>query len=147
MGRLQLLVQIYNQAYCYLHFNGKLFALTVWILNFSFGLLLLHQDSHLATQYLFFGIECPAIYCITFHKAFAIPRVIRKFKGKVVSVAKRNHAIDPFKKAEILKWVRSIPPVAIKVGSFHTFERMSTPNFLAFGIKNIVRVLIAFRNR
>ena len=147
MRGLQLLIQIYNRAYFYLHINEKLFALTCLILNVSFGILLLHQDTHLATQYLFFGIECSVVYCVTFHKAFAIPRAIRKFKGKVASVAKTNNAIDIFKKGESLTWVRSVPPVAIKVGSFHTFERMSTPNFLAFGIKNIVRVLIACRNR
>ena len=147
MRGLQLLIQIYNQSYSYMHFNEKIFSLTTMIVNVSFGILLLRQDSHLATQYLFFGIECAGIYCVMFQKAFAIPRIIRKFKGKVGSVAKTNGAIDPFMKTEILKWVRSVPPVAIKVGSFHTFERMSTPSFLAFGMKNIVRILIAFRNR
>ena len=145
MRGLQLLIQIYSQAYCHMNFNQKLFSLTAFIVKVAFGILLLRQETHLATQFLFFGMECAAVYCIMFHKAFAIPRIIRNFKAKVTSVAKTNDVFDPLKKT--LKCVRSVPTVAIRVWSFHTFERMSNPSFLGFAIKSIVRILIAFRNR
>lgn len=146
MRRLQLLIQVYNQAYCYVHFNAKIFCLGTFIMNTSFGILRMHQKSHaMAAQYLFFGIKCAAVYCTMFHKAFAFPTVIRKFRLKVEYMAKQG-ILESEKRKEILRWIRSVPPVGIKVGIFHTFERMSTPNFLGFGIRNIVRVLIAFRN-
>ena len=112
----------------------------------SFGILDFHSNAVFAFMNLFTGICSAFFYSIVYHKAFAIPMITRKLKLKMAHLAKTKIA-DEVDRRAMCAQIRSIPPVGIKVGSFHTFERMSTPNFLGFGLKNIVRILIAFRNK
>ena len=105
-----------------------------------------HSNAIFGCMYLLIGMNAAFFYSIIYHKAFAIPMTTRKLKGKLMNIAKVK-ITDEVERRAICAQIRSIPPVGIKVGMFHTFERMSTPNFLGFGLKNIVRILIAFRNK
>ena len=47
----------------------------------------------------------------------------------------------------LVRRVKSVPPVGIRVGQFHTLERASTPNFIGFVVENIVTVLVMMREK
>ena len=147
MRHLQLLVSLYNQCYAFIHFIWKVLATVCVVLFVSAGVILLHRNFYLAIVYLFFGLDSSGLYCVLFHKAFAIPLIMKKFKVNMVNIAKLNFKDDDEIRADLCRRIRSIPAIAIKVGQFHTFERMSTPNFLGFCAKNVIRLLIILRNR
>ena len=43
-----------------------------------------------------------------------------------------------------MRQARSIQPVGIKVGGFHTLERLSTPIFIQYVLANVVNMLVAY---
>ena len=62
-----------------------------------------------------------------------------KLKGKLVHLAKVK-VTDVGERRAVCAQIRSIPPVGIQVGMF-------TPNFIGFGLRNIVRILIVFNKK
>ena len=145
MRQLQLLIRVYNMGYHRIHFIAKILTMFYYISLTSFGILLFQTTPFLAYWGLFFGAEFAMAYCAIFHKAFAIPSHTKNFKMRLSNFVKSN-TIGP-SRHYFCAWIRSIPPTGIKVGNFHLFERMSTPNFLSFGIKNITRIVIAYRSQ
>ena len=147
MRRIQLLISLYNGGFAYIHFAWKVLGLSCAIINISIGIALDHGDNfQLAMSYIFFGMETILFYCVLFHKAFSVPMVVKKLKKEMVSFVKHN-VTDEDEKKILCRVIRSIPLVGIRVGEFHNFERMSTPNFMAFVVKNVTRVLIGIRNK
>ena len=71
---------------------------------------------------------------------------MKKLKMEMQSVVKLKVKDDKEKRI-LCRAIRSVPTIGIKVGDFHTFERMSTANFLGFAVKNITRILIGFRKQ
>ena len=146
MRSLQLLIQLLNQGYHNISYAYKVFDAFWFIVMTSFGIIRFSSSPILGCTYLFMGVDAAIFYCVIFHKAFAIPMATRKLKGKLMFLAKLKISNVGERRA-ICSQIGSIPPIGIKVGMFHTFERMSTPNFLGFGLKNIVRILIAFNQK
>ena len=145
LRHLHLMILGYTSGYRFMHFVIKCVTL-FWVITFiAFGILSAYSNPFIFYSCLFFGTQFALIYCITFHKAFATPMLTKKVKSKLSNFVKTTiHGAD---RLEYEKLIRSIPPIGIKVGSFHSFERMSTPNFLAFALKNITRILIGYRNK
>ena len=144
MGELELLIRIYNTGYRQIHFLTKIITLVWYKALTALGVWTFHAASVLGYAALFLGIEFASFYCVIFQKAFDIPKLTKAVKATLLNVAKlksTGHTRRLFGAR-----IRSMPAIGIQVGNFHQFERMSTPNFLSFGIKNIIRVLIAFRN-
>ena len=145
MRRLQMLILVYNGGYRHVHFIIKFIALFYFIAGSAFGIIIINSNPTISFLYLFFGGEMALIYSILFQKAFAIPVLTKKVKNKLANAVKGS--TDTGSRPYLAAWVRSIPTIGIKVGNFHLFERMSTPNFLSFGIKNITRIVIAYRSK
>lgn len=146
LGHIRMIIVMYNQAYRYVHFVWKISCLLCFILGTSSGILLIHSSTPIAIVYFMVGSQGVLVYSMLFHNAFSIPMLMTMLKKKVENVVKMN-ATTAREKAILLKSIRALPSVAIKVGNFHGFERMSTPNFMGFSVKNITRILIAARNR
>ena len=143
---MQLLIVLYNDGFSYFHFALKILTLSCAIMEISVGITLFHDKFQLASTYMIFGLDTSIFYCIIFHKAFSIPLMMKKLKMEMQSVIKLKVKDDKEKRI-LCRVIRSVPTIRIKVGDFHTFERMSTPNFLGFAVKNISRMLIGLRDR
>ena len=143
---LQLLILTYNQGFACTHAIWKSITMLFYVLGVSSGILLMHLNTQLAAFYLFTAIDSVVLYCSIFFKAFAIPITIKKFKSRMVKrITSQNKNCHGNKVA--LATVRSVNPLGIKVGPFHVCERMGVPSLIGFGARNIIRLLIAFRNR
>ena len=94
---------------------------------------------------MYYVVFCEAFffYAVLYQKGFKVPGLIIKAK-----IACRLRARSLNNKAErdgMRKKLRSIPPVGVKVGEFHTLERTSTPVFLHYVLVNIVNMLVTFK--
>ena len=143
---MQLLVVFYNDGFAHIHFAWKILALSCTIIQISSGITHFHDNLQLAVSYVVFGLDSTIFYCIVFHKAFSVPVIMNKLKKEMLSLVKLR-VRDEKEKRILCRGIRSVPSIGIKVGEFHNFERMSTPNFLGFAVKNITRMLIASRNK
>ena len=89
--------------------------------------------------------DMAAVYGFVYEKAFAIPNGIREVKGilRVQIDARRKRLWT--ETLEMVKKVRAIPPFGIRLGSFHTMERTSTPIFIDVVIRNLAALLVLLR--
>ena len=88
------------------------------------------------------------LFNIIYDRGFAIPRSVDKLKTALRTAVKAappstfgNHG----NRAILIRRIRSIPKLAIRVGSFHHLHRLLTPTFIDFCVKNTGRLTIAYR--
>ena len=81
------------------------------------------------------------LYSVVYEKAFAVPDGFKAGK-KAVLVGIMTSKLGMMCRAYAKRCVRSIPNAGIRVGSFHTFERLSTPIFIDFIVRNVVGLLV-----
>ena len=104
-----------------------------------------------ATEYPIMGVVCMlttvdalVFYSFIYEKAFQVPDRTEMVKRQVkvmVEAVKEGQMV----KRSMLKIIKSIPPLAVKVGDFHTMERTGTLTFLNFVFCQIVGLLVAFK--
>lgn len=82
------------------------------------------------------------IYIGIYEKAFMVPLVVENTKSSIVSAAKRLWLRT--QRRILRRQVRSIPSLAIQVGSFYTMDSTSTPVFLDYVVNNVVSMLVAY---
>ena len=103
-----------------------------------------HFNDHpiFGVMYYIVFLDLVLIYCIIYAKAFKVPLLVRKATTRLDILADRldNKAL----RNTLRRQLRSIPPLGIQVGSFHTLERTSTPVFLDYVLTNIVNMLVAY---
>ena len=87
--------------------------------------------------YVIFGV-LTTLYSILYEKAFSVPKLIR-FTRATLLLRVAGHC-------SFLKCMRlqlgSIPAIGIQVGYFHTFERVATPVFIDYVLRNVVGLLL-----
>ena len=88
-------------------------------------------------------VDCGAIYALVYQKAFAVPDSFRDTIQNVLERLRMKKPRGPWRSA-MERQLKSIPLVGIKVASFHTLERTSTPVFVDFVLKNIVGMLVIY---
>ena len=86
-------------------------------------------------------IEFLLVYGIVYEKAFAIPSGIALGK-RLMQAQIQMKMCGKGEKKFLLKQMGTIPAFGIRVGSFHTLERNSTPLFIDFVLRNLVGLLV-----
>lgn len=84
------------------------------------------------------------IYTVVYDKAFQVPALFSKAKVAIQHRASKSQKMNKAEYSILRKRLMSIPPVGIKVGEFHAFERTSIPVFLDYVLRNIVSMLLAY---
>lgn len=144
LRRLQLLIQLFNQSNSAIIFTFKNVCISISIVGGFFSIR--YGTLHPVT-----GIVCAlttldalVFYSFIYEKAFLIPNRMEEVKSQVRVLAQKVQGGTKVK-GFLLKVIRSVPPVAVKVGRFHTMERISTLTFLNFVFCQIVGLLLAFK--
>ena len=84
------------------------------------------------------------LYSIMYERAFAIPKLVRVTKSLVMLRAGTVSRTPGFKH-RMEQRLRSVPAMGIQVGHFHTFERVATPVFIDYVLRNVVGLLVIHR--
>ena len=79
------------------------------------------------------------LYAFMYEKAFAIPEGLGRVKRGLRMRVRQCRTSGATKM--VTMQLKSIPAVGIKVGNFHTLQRVSTPIFVDYVVCNIVNLL------
>ena len=144
LRQLQFSVQLFNQMN----------ACTIWILKLlcvlgfvlcAFTFIRFYDEGLLLRGFcLTTALDAVFVYIFIYDKAFSIQSRLAKTKMEMIRVCSQNIKTQ-VEGMELKKRIISIPNCGIRVGSFHYFERMSSPNFVLFVVFNLGRMLITFR--
>ena len=85
------------------------------------------------------------VYSLMYDRGFAVPRCIARLKACLRYLLKTQKNIPPRQGLYLDRYLQSIQSMAIRVGSFHTLQRCSTPTHVDFAVKNVARLLVACR--
>ena len=138
LRELQIYVLLMNGVHCDLIFVNKLFSISFCVGMGYAGVAYFHENLALAIMCGLLCIDVGVIHSLVYARGFKV----RLTFGKVVktmldSLRRRNRGV-------MERQVRSVLPMGIKVGNFHTLERISTPRFLDFVLNNIVSMLVMY---
>ena len=143
LRQLQFSIQLFNQMN----------ASTIWLLKHAcifasilcaFSFIRYNDGIVLRGFCLTTALDAVFIYIFIYDRAFSIQSRLAKTKMEMIRVCSQNIKTQ-VEGMELKKRIISIPNCGIRVGSFHYFERMSSPNFVLFVIFNLGRMLITFR--
>ena len=144
LRQLQFSIQLFNQMN----------ASTIWLLKHAcifasilcaFSFIRFYDEGLLLRGFCFTtGLDGVFIYIFVYDKAFSIQSRLAQTKKEMIGVCSQKIKTQVERK-ELIKRIISIPSCGIRVGSFHYFERMSSPNFVLFVVFNLGRMLISFR--
>lgn len=96
-----------------------------------------------------FGVMFYTLFCdgtlvcmLLYEGAFKVPELFQMTK----SLLRLSGSGVPygFQRKVIARQARSLQPVGIKAGDFHTLERLSTPIFIQYVLTNVVSTLVAY---
>ncbi|CAG7732386.1 unnamed protein product [Allacma fusca] len=139
----QLLISTFNIGYAPAVYLFKMMSLTFSVLCGYSGIRYFSKIG-IAIYLLAISVYMMFYYVATFGRAFYIPERMESFKIELLRTAQLSQAKRSVVK-HLEKQVASVPNVGIKVGTFHTMERESTPIFIDFVIKTIASLLIMYR--
>ena len=138
---IQLLVNLFNTGNRNIVYVIKLHCIAIATVNGYAALA--HGSKHPVFGLLTFCVfwDLMLLYAFMYEKAFAI---IAEGLGRVKRGLRMR--VRQCRTSRATKMVtmqlKSIPAVGIKVGNFHTLERVSTPVFVDYVICNIVDLLV-----
>ena len=142
--KLQFSIQLFNQMN----------ASTIWILKqtcisafilFGFAFIRFSNEGFLLRGFcLTTALDSVFIYIFIYDKAFSIQSQLAKTKKEMIRACSQKIETQ-VEGMELAKRIISIRNSGIRVGSFHYFERMSSPNFVLFVVFNVGRMLMTFR--
>ena len=136
--RLQLYVSMLNNLNSHLIFIGKLTAISLCTLSGYAAVAHFREHPIFGIMYYAILLDTTLIYTMVYDKAFKIPRWFQETTNFAL-LHLRGKRRDIFSRQ-----IRSIPRTGIKVGNFHTMERVSTLVFIDFVVRNIVNLLVAY---
>ena len=84
-------------------------------------------------------------YNIMYNSAFSVPRSMKKIKSQLVNHLKSAKLTSSAQRALLSRSVGSIRLLGIRTGQFGYLQRTSTPKFVDFCVKNVVRLSISYR--
>ena len=140
---LQLYIKLVNIVHCNLIFTWKLLCIGLGIINGYAAIAHFGEHPIFGVLYYVIWIDCAIIYTVIYEKAFKVPDLITKTKTafRLRERGMRNKAA----RNVFERQVKSVQPMGIAVGEFHTLERTSTPVFVDYVLTNIVNMLVAYR--
>ena len=141
LRHLQLYMTVLNIVNRNIIFANKVLRVGLCIVSGYAGIAHFKDHPVFGMTYYIIFLDCALVYCIIYAKAFRIPLLVQKTSMSVGVLGSRlsNRA----ERSLVRKWLKSIPPLGIQVGSFHTLERTSTPVFLHHVLVNVVNMLVA----
>ena len=135
-----------NEVHCYVIFSLKIISITLCILNGYAGIAHFHENPVFGVMHYVLAFDLLLLYSIIYDRAFMIPfRIGEAVKSMSVGMLPKMSRGQGAGRELLERQLRSIPRAGIRVGSFHTLERISTPVFIDYIIKNIVNMLVAYR--
>ena len=140
---LQLYLQLFNVANCYMIFLLKLVCLVLSIFN-GYAVIA-HRSQHpvlFGIVYSVLTFDPLILYTVVYDKAFKTPSQFAQAVRRMLLGLPDGTSIVTNK--FIQRRLKSVPKLGIKVGEFHTLERTSTPDFVGFVAVNIVNMLVAY---
>ena len=148
LKKLQIEVSLFNQVFASAVFVIKVASIGLIVLCGFGAIQFLHEDPLLAISNTFFALDAMLVYNILYDRGFAIPRqfvALRNLLLLKIRLKLAQGAHDAENDLRMLKGVKSVRVMAVRVGEFHHLQRLSTPTFLDFCAKHLVRLVMAFK--
>ena len=148
LKKLQVEVSLFNHLFATSVFAIKLAAIGFVVLCGFGATQYFHANPFLAISNAFFALDAVLIYNILYDHGFSIPRYFAAVKKSILLKLKlkaTQGTLNTEVELSLAKSVKSVRVMAVRVGEFHYLQRLSTPTFLDFCTKNIVRLMMAFR--
>ena len=148
LKKLQVELTLFNQVFASSVFALKITAIGLVVLCGFGAIQFLHENPLLAVSNAVFALDAMCVYNILYDRGFAIPRQLTALKKLVLlklklKLAQGTHDTESVHR--MVKALKSVRVMAVRVGAFHYLQRLSTPTFLDFCTKNLVRLVMAFR--
>ena len=143
---VQLLVTLFNAGHRNVIQCFKLLCIGVATVNGYASIA--HSGENLIYGFMSSCVTCNTIflYAFVYEKAFAIPTGLQNLKGKLkMSLVRRYGRNLSITKAMEMQ-INSIPAIGLRVGDFHLMERVSTPVFMDYVVRNVVNLLVLLRS-
>ena len=141
---LQLEVALFNEMNASIVFAVKVYAISIFVFCGFGALQFAHESPLLAGFNGLFVAEAVLIFSVLYDRGFAIPLRLKGLRRKLLfrleSIS--NNGMEGA--GSELEWnkrkLESIRTMSIRVGCFHYLQRLSTPSFMDFSVKNMVRL-------
>ena len=153
MKQLEVFIELFNRCFPPCICAWKLICLSSIFLYF-FSIRHGQDFPFLAVFTGYIAVVMTMIYGILYEKAFSIPEKMERLKSEFLSAVdkttSKHSQCDLTPKllenlrAEMEREIEAIRDVGIKVASFHTLERESTPLFVDFVVNQVVSLLVTF---
>ena len=145
LQHLGLLIQLFNLTNATPIHALKLHCMFLTISNGSFAIMMMSEHPIMASFGVLVGAGGCVLYSVMYERAFFVSDLMERAKLNLNAAITNGGHLDGPTRKYMRKRVESVPAVGIKVGSFGTFERASTPIFLDFVMRNIAAVLLSRR--
>ena len=145
LRKVQLELVLFNASNIHLVFGMKVAFIGTSILTGFAAIQLFHDDRLLSVVSAVILVNNLFVFNLVYDKGFSIPRRVTRLRSLLVEKLKLAHVVTQEERGVLTRQVKSIGIVAVRVGHFHHLERTSTPKFLDFCIKNIMRIVLAYR--
>lgn len=145
MKQLLIETNAFNCSQRYFIFLFRLLLLGCVIFSGFTAIQFFHEDYILGICNAIVMTEAAFAYPFCYDKGFSIPRSAARLQSLLMLRLKQSRVITKAQKGHTLRQLRSLRKVAIQVGNFHHLQRVSTPIFLDFSVKNMVRLVMFYR--
>ena len=148
LRQLQLEIVTFNSTQKFITFGAKLVLIGAVTLSGFSAVTFFHTSLFLGLCNTVIAIQDLLVFSFAYDNGFSIPRSLQKLKRLLIfKVNQTDSEFESFSRKSICRGIRSIGTVAVKVGNFHVLQRTSTPLFVDFCIKNVLRLVIVHRKQ
>ena len=142
---LQLYIALLNNVNRNLIFTWKLLCIDVSIISGYAAIAHFKDHPIFGAMYYFIFFNASLVYILVYDQAFKVPDLFgQAVRVTLLRVGKQREPGLAVKKKVLDRQLKAVPAVGVKVGEFHTLERISTPVFLNYVLNNVVSMLVAF---
>ena len=145
MKELEVEINAFNYSQRYIIFGVKLVLLGCVIFCGFAAIQFFVHDQLLGICNVLVAIEGPFVFLFCYDRGFSVPRSITRLTRSLRMRIKEGKSLTDTQRAYAIRQVGSIRKLAVQVGNFHYLQRVSTPNFIDFCAKNIVRLVMFYR--
>ena len=144
---IQFEMSIFNLSNAHIIFGIKTAIIATDIVCGFAAIQLFHVSHVLSAVNVLIMLDTMCVFVVTYDKGFSIPRRVAQLKSALRMKLRQAQLLRmPGGETEkMLRQIKSIGRVAIRVGHFHHLQRTSTLSFMDFCIKNVLRLVIAYR--
>ncbi|CAG7717142.1 unnamed protein product [Allacma fusca] len=143
LRELYIDVKMFNKVFGQIIFIFRILCLVLSITGIFVAIRHFSDEPILSTVHLFSGTYTLVLFSVIYDHAFCIPDKMALIKRELLEISTllRSRFGDNI----LYRKIKSIPSCGIQVGSFHTFERISTPNYLSYITQQVCNLLVTFR--